>query len=346
MLIYLTSSSSCCLPRHNALVRLRELASLDQSGRYLLTDNPEKADIILFAEGIGSRGHERRLVRSPLVQRFPQRCFCCIEHDDPIHILPGLYTTPPQGVLRFLQHTANGGYLVQYPNEFVTYERPIQDDDRLFGFVGSLETADVRRGLVALSHPRGVVKDMTSEARANRDSWSADERARFRQSYAQELTRCKFILCPRGLSPSSVRMYEAMRAGRVPVILSDAWVPPSGPDWGSFSVRLAEREVANLPDILNEIEPKAREMGALARRAWQQWFADDVRFDRTLRWIEQIAEARRLPSHLERLSVVIPRYTTVARQKSRSIIRRVICGRRSDVAKASLLKSAHQNLNN
>src|SRR2546423_4170060 len=34
----------------------------------------------------------------------------------------------------------------------------------------------------------------------------------------------KFILCSRGVGTSSVRLFDTMRMGRVPVILSDQWL--------------------------------------------------------------------------------------------------------------------------
>ncbi len=38
---------------------------------------------------------------------------------------------------------------------------------------------------------------------------------------------------PRGIGASSVRIFEAMRAGRAPVIISDDWIVPPVGDWGS-----------------------------------------------------------------------------------------------------------------
>ena len=41
-----------------------------------------------------------------------------------------------------------------------------------------------------------------------------------------------------------------MKSGRAPAIVSDDWEPPAGPDWESFSVRIAERDIERVPEIL------------------------------------------------------------------------------------------------
>ena len=51
-----------------------------------------------------------------------------------------------------------------------------------------------------------------------------------------------------------------MMLGRVPVIVSDQWVPPDGPDWESFSMRVKEREVDTIPAML--------EAAQLTHRPW------------------------------------------------------------------------------
>ena len=44
---------------------------------------------------------------------------------------------------------------------------------------------------------------------------------------ADFIRRTRFVLCPRGQGVSSIRLFEVMKSGRVPVIISDAFVPPA-----------------------------------------------------------------------------------------------------------------------
>jgi hypothetical protein len=91
--------------------------------------------------------------------------------------------------------------------------------------------------------------------------------------YAESTARSRFVICPRGLGPSSIRIFEAMRMGRCPVIVSDDWTPPSFVDWNACSIRVAESAVRDLPAILREREADAASLGAAARAAWERLYS-------------------------------------------------------------------------
>jgi hypothetical protein len=95
------------------------------------------------------------------------------------------------------------------------------------------------------------------------------------RSYAQALRNAKFAVCPRGVSPASIRLFEAMRAGRCPVVISDAWMPPPRVDWSTCCLRVAEADVEKLPEILREHESEATELGKAAREIWHDQFAPE-----------------------------------------------------------------------
>ena len=82
--------------------------------------------------------------------------------------------------------------------------------------------------------------------------------------------------------------------GRVPVIVSDQWVPPEGPNWEGFSVRVGEADVEAIPAILLERESEARAMGAAARAAWLEWFSETTSFHRIVEWCLELASAATL----------------------------------------------------
>ena len=71
-----------------------------------------------------------------------------------------------------------------------------------------------------------------------------------RARYVGSIKDSAFVLCPRGGGTSTFRLFETMMLGRVPVILSDQWVPRVGPDWESFSLRVMERDVSKVPRLL------------------------------------------------------------------------------------------------
>ena len=120
---------------------------------------------------------------------------------------------------------------------------------------------------------------------------AADQVKDYRQRYWSIMARSQFVLCPRGYGSSSFRLFEAMQCGRAPVIVSDAWVPPAGPDWSAFSLRIPERKLAQIPQILAQHEDEAARMGELARKAWQQWFSDEATPRTLLGYLDGIADA-------------------------------------------------------
>ncbi len=141
--------------------------------------------------------------------------------------------------------------------------------DLLWSFVGNLVTAPTLRGtLISLG-------DQRAEARESVVPWdiAPQERARRQTQYVETLTRSKFVVCPRGFAPSSHRLFEAMRAGRVPVVVSDAWRPPPLVDWSSCSIRIPESDVHNLPEILREREQDSIALGLRAREVWEERFS-------------------------------------------------------------------------
>jgi len=75
-----------------------------------------------------------------------------------------------------------------------------------------------------------------------------------------------------------------MLMGRVPVIISDYWVPPEGPDWNAFSIRVPESDVSKIPAILEDRQHDAPEMARRARQAWEAWFSPVVTFHRVVEW--------------------------------------------------------------
>lgn len=120
------------------------------------------------------------------------------------------------------------------------------------------------------------------------------------KSFVDVIKRSEFSLCPRGYSPASIRLYESMRLGVAPVIISDDWTAPDGPDWERFSVRVKEEDVEKIPSILAEYAAHFREMGINARKAFDEWFAAEVL-------------AKNILTELERLSRGTARLETVRR---------------------------------
>lgn len=78
----------------------------------------------------------------------------------------------------------------------------------------------------------------------------------FKREYQHVLARTRFSLCPRGTGPSTVRFWESLQAGAIPVLISDDMQLPAGVDWQRSIVRVAERDTAQVERILADISPQ------------------------------------------------------------------------------------------
>jgi hypothetical protein len=267
--------------------RLSTAARCDIFREHSLVDSPDPADIILF---VGSTYPDQRDVRShPFRRHYRQKCFLFHSDDDIIPFLPGVYVNISKRW--YSPHrTLTGFYLQQFDDfglDFIRFVPSFADCDYLFCFVGSTRTHPVRSRLMSLRHPRAYLEDTNATVSPEQKkqpffmvNYSNDDR----RHYGDIITRSKFVLCPRGYACSSWRLFETMKAGRVPVIISDQWVPPVGPAWESFSIRVRQKDVAQIPGILERYESKAATMGRLARTAWEEWFSQETGFHRIVEW--------------------------------------------------------------
>lgn len=234
---------------------------------------PEEADVILFVDChmLGDDWRMPALRRHPLVREYPYKTMVYNEKDHPWCVLPGLYVSMPRHSFEPARQRSVPYWITTDPG-CDTARRP----DLLFSFIGS-NTHRVREHIANLAHPRAVVD--VSHRNVFCDLPSADFRRR-RELFTQTVARSKFVLCPRGHGTSSIRMYEAMQAGRVPVVISDQWVPPTGPDWNSCIIRIPESDVRDIPRLLEEAESRYESMAESSASAYRAWFARDVVFDR------------------------------------------------------------------
>ena len=89
-----------------------------------------------------------------------------------------------------------------------------------------------------------------------------------------------------------------MRVGAIPVILSDAWIPPPGIQWDQFSVRLKERDVVNTERAISQYLHRVPEMSLYARQVWNDSFSPERFSQRLLDSLIHIRESQCLAESL------------------------------------------------
>lgn len=93
-------------------------------------------------------------------------------------------------------------------------------------------------------------------------------------AYASTLQHSCFALCPSGSGPNSIRLWEALGYGAIPVILSDA-LPPPGPAelWQAAALMVPETQaaVAALPSQLEALATDPQRLLAMQQAGQQLW---------------------------------------------------------------------------
>lgn len=269
---------------------VEKLQSLDTHGVHKLATTPESADIILFVK-LSGHGPFFTVLFNELYRKYPQKTSLFCSGDLPLYFLPGLYPSleesyySPQWALPF--HYIHGP-----TNDFFDDQRISAPTKWLYSFVGNSNTHSIRTRVLQLSSPCAYLND-TFGARDRINSLNEPEKQQaaqlaYRKQYSDALYDAKFILCPRGFGTSTFRIFEAMRCGRVPVIISDEWQPPAGPDWERCSVRIAQKDIEKIPSILEDLSSEAATMGTAARSNWLQWFSPEVSFHHLVETLLQI----------------------------------------------------------
>jgi hypothetical protein len=83
-----------------------------------------------------------------------------------------------------------------------------------------------------------------------------------------------------------------MMASRVPVIVSDHWVPARELDWPSFSLHVRESDIESIPALCETYASRAEEMGRRAREEWERCCALDTAFGWLGRRLRELRDAR------------------------------------------------------
>lgn len=260
------------------LSEVHDVAACDRFRVHEVVEDADEADILLFVDAhqYPSDWRMRNLSSHPLVRAHPEKAFVYDERDLPRDLLPGVYVAMPQPMFDPRRQRAFGYYRLITDTRGVREQAP----DLLFSFQGRRAGGRLRDRVLGLSHPRAVVED--TSGRDFFDGGALVELDDARRGYLDVLGRSKFVLCPRGAGTASIRLFEALAAGRVPVVISDDWVPPAGIDWDACAARVPEADVEAVFERLAALEERWPAMGEAARRTYDEWFAPDVWFHRVI----------------------------------------------------------------
>jgi hypothetical protein len=251
---------------------------------HTITDNPKLADIVIHGakEQFGSYSVRSQL--RPLTDDdIHTVVWDCV--DRPVGRLSGFYCALDKWIFDPTRHRS-----MHYPvvfNEFVE-EFPQDDAKYNFGFVGGM-TAGLRRRLYSKLKPtesrdNSIIKIQGIDFATVFDGNFSP----LKRDYLEFLRRTKFILCPRGFGIGTLRLFESMQAGRVPIIISDAYTMPSHINWSECSIRVRENDISRIPAIVEAHLPDWPRVAKTARTVWHNNFSNEHTFKYLMANLDEI----------------------------------------------------------
>ncbi|MEN0653299.1 MULTISPECIES: exostosin domain-containing protein [Hyphobacterium] len=152
-------------------------------------------------------------------------------------------------------------------------ERNIVRRDLLYCFIGAIEDEwylaktrswifkhlkGRRRGLIVERPSWHYKRAVYSEQIGGEEMRASTEESVREEEFKSALARSLFVLCPSGSGPNTIRIWEAIYAGAIPVILSDRWRPPG-------DARLWRKAALFFPETESEVRALPRTLARLAR---------------------------------------------------------------------------------
>jgi hypothetical protein len=153
---------------------------------------------------------------------------------------------------------------------------PILECENKCSFIGCLETHPIRRGLpLALDKVKGgKIFESTPNFFSN---LSKDSRLKMEARWIDVLNSSQFILAPRGCGLNSIRFYEALSFGRIPVLIADDTKLPLDDiiNYEDFVVFVPESKIENLHSYIDMFLMchDLEKASFCARETWQKYFS-------------------------------------------------------------------------
>ena len=121
------------------------------------------------------------------------------------------------------------------------FDFPNSEKDILVSFLGSV-THPVRESIKNNILDENIIFRDTYHITSN---FFDENKNKEELEYIDILSRSRFSLCPRGTNPNSMRLWESLAAGAIPILISDDYKLPEW-DWDNTIITLPESVAASL----------------------------------------------------------------------------------------------------
>lgn len=153
--------------------------------------------------------------------------------------------------------------------------KPFKDRDYLMTFRGAFHTHWTRTKL------QNVLQGRQDCLVSDTGPWHFEKQGAQRQEQSKNYTRLlgntKVALCPRGTGPSSIRLWEAMGMGCVPMLISDTLKMPLSMEipWEEIMIRIPEGSLKNINEYIPDGETLEK-MASDCKHFYDNYFANDI----------------------------------------------------------------------
>lgn len=135
------------------------------------------------------------------------------------------------------------------------------------GYVPKIYLSNIRERIFNMKHPKDAIVKNTGKWHLQNIVYSDKQNSKGElnkpsdynsktKSYNEILLKSRYSLCPSGSGPNSIRFWEALGAGSIPVLLADTLELPKHDLWEKTIVRIPEKDVSKLNEILEGIKPE------------------------------------------------------------------------------------------
>lgn len=143
--------------------------------------------------------------------------------------------------------------------------------DLLYSFVGaynpSVYMSPIRKNLYQMNHPESAIVISTGQWHFEKHVYQEQMRGILmneqdlnmldnnKREFQSILSRSRYSLCPSGSGPNSIRLWESMQAGAIPILLSDKLRLPreNKISWNYAMLIVPESDYLQIPDLLSQI---------------------------------------------------------------------------------------------
>ncbi|CAH2032607.1 tetratricopeptide repeat protein [Trichlorobacter ammonificans] len=263
----------------------RHTGHLLPTAALVTTDDPYEADFCLLPEDLrrlqvdlGRESVARFVTSLSHYAQFPEKHLLWSTHDDCRSPVPEALFCKASVAASEAGRILAVPYLVEDCGRLCHFEPSrFRWDTCFIGYPGSFPLRE--RLLLAVSADRRLAAhlDIAPKFHGHLDP---ELRAARRQRYLDALEDSLTALCPRGDGMNSIRFFETLSMGRIPVLIADGCLLPfaSQIPYDRFVIRIAERDVDRAPRIICEWMERITPAEVLqrcreARNTWEQMLA-------------------------------------------------------------------------